>query len=144
MVARQVMDYTEGAPIDEYCNRRGYSITQRLQLFRTVCDAVHYAHQNLIVHRDIEPSSFLVTPDGVPGRGRYNAALGLRRTLARIRRPHLSVIATMRLLVTTQFEDLHDPAMARRHADLTSSAGTAHRAGERRDADRLEHGTVFR
>ncbi len=61
-----VMDYVEGAPIDEYCDSRDYSITQRLQLFRAVCDAVHYAHQNLIVHRDIKPSNILVTQEGVP------------------------------------------------------------------------------
>jgi serine/threonine protein kinase/tetratricopeptide (TPR) repeat protein len=61
-----VMDYVEGVPIDEYCDSHRYSVTQRLQLFRTVCAAVHYAHQNLIVHRDIKPSNILVTPDGVP------------------------------------------------------------------------------
>src|SRR5262249_43960363 len=61
-----VMDYVEGGPIDEYCDRHRYSITRRLRLFRTVCDTVHYAHQNLIVHRDIKPSNILVTPDGVP------------------------------------------------------------------------------
>src|SRR5258708_39558748 len=51
-----VMDYVEGQTIDEYCNSRKLSTTERLQLFRTVCASVTYAHQNLVVHRDLKPS----------------------------------------------------------------------------------------
>jgi serine/threonine protein kinase len=61
-----VMDFIEGLPIDEYCDQRQLSITERLGLFRTVCLAVQYAHRNLIVHRDLKPSNILVTADGVP------------------------------------------------------------------------------
>jgi serine/threonine protein kinase len=60
-----VMEYVEGTPIDQYCERRKSSISERLHLFRAVCSAVHYAHQNLVVHRDIKPSNILVA-DGVP------------------------------------------------------------------------------
>src|SRR5260221_732691 len=61
-----VMDYVEGQTIDEYCNSRKLSTTERLQLFRIVCRAVTYAHQNLVVHRDLKPSNILITPDGTP------------------------------------------------------------------------------
>ncbi|MGH9767973.1 MAG: serine/threonine protein kinase, partial [Blastocatellia bacterium] len=61
-----VMDFIEGVPIDEYCDRRGLSIDRRLELFSAVCSAVHYAHQNLVVHRDLKPSNILVTADGTP------------------------------------------------------------------------------
>ena len=60
-----VMDYIEGDRIDRYCDARELSITARLNLFRTLCSAVQYAHQNLIVHRDIKPNNILVTKDGV-------------------------------------------------------------------------------
>lgn len=61
-----VMEYVEGEPITAHCQTRDASIRERLELFRQVCDAVHYAHQHLIVHRDIKPGNILVTPDGKP------------------------------------------------------------------------------
>ena len=61
-----VMEYVEGKPIDVYCQEQQLSIEQRLRLFRTVCSAVQYAHQHLIIHRDIKPGNILVTSDGVP------------------------------------------------------------------------------
>jgi len=61
-----VMDYIEGEPIDTYCDQQQLSIAQRLALLRAVCSAVHYAHRNLVVHRDLKPGNVLVTPDAVP------------------------------------------------------------------------------
>lgn len=61
-----VMEYIEGVPIDVYCREHGLSLGRRLRLLRTVCEAVHYAHQNLVVHRDLKPSNILVTADGTP------------------------------------------------------------------------------
>jgi tetratricopeptide (TPR) repeat protein len=61
-----VLEYVEGVPITEWCERQRLSVEQRLQLFRRVCDAVQYSHQHLIVHRDLKPGNILVTSDGVP------------------------------------------------------------------------------
>src|SRR5215471_10549724 len=61
-----VMDYVEGSPIDEYCDRHKLHIDERLHLFCRVCEAVEYAHEKSIVHRDLKPSNILVTADGVP------------------------------------------------------------------------------
>ncbi|HZD53680.1 MAG TPA: serine/threonine-protein kinase, partial [Woeseiaceae bacterium] len=61
-----VMEYIDGVPIDHYCDSRRLSIDERLNLFRAICSAVHYAHQNLVVHRDIKPTNILVTRDGIP------------------------------------------------------------------------------
>ena len=60
------MEYVEGTPIDQYCENRQITITERLELFRDVCAAVQYAHQNLVVHRDIKAGNILVTTDGIP------------------------------------------------------------------------------
>src|SRR5687768_3252144 len=61
-----VMDYIEGQPLYSYCDTHKLSIHGRLKLFRSICDAVHYAHQKQVVHRDIKPSNVLVTSEGVP------------------------------------------------------------------------------
>ena len=61
-----VMEYIEGEPITSYCDNRQLSIPERLRLFLKVCEAVQYAHQNLIIHRDIKPSNILVTAEGIP------------------------------------------------------------------------------
>jgi non-specific serine/threonine protein kinase/serine/threonine-protein kinase len=59
-----VMEYVDGHPIDQWCDQKRLPIEQRLRLFLQVCDAIHYAHQNLIIHRDIKPGNILVRPDG--------------------------------------------------------------------------------
>ena len=61
-----VLEYVAGVPITAWCDQQQLSIEQRLRLFRQVCEAVQYAHQHLVVHRDIKPGNILVTPEGVP------------------------------------------------------------------------------
>jgi eukaryotic-like serine/threonine-protein kinase len=61
-----VMDYVEGVRIDEYCDAHRLPIGERLQLFRIVCGAVQFAHNNLVIHRDLKPGNILITADGVP------------------------------------------------------------------------------
>lgn len=61
-----VMEYIEGQPIDEYCDAHELDTNERLGLFLQVCSAVQYAHQRLIIHRDIKPGNILVNAEGVP------------------------------------------------------------------------------
>ncbi len=61
-----VMEYVDGLPIDEFSRVRNLSLKARLKLFHKVCDAVAYAHRNLVIHRDIKPSNILVTETGEP------------------------------------------------------------------------------
>jgi serine/threonine-protein kinase len=61
-----VMEHVDGRPIDQYCDDCKLPTRERLELFRSVCSAVHFAHQNLVVHRDLKPHNILVTPDGIP------------------------------------------------------------------------------
>jgi eukaryotic-like serine/threonine-protein kinase len=58
------MEYVAGEPITTYCDRLALDVRHRLVLFTAVCDAVQYAHQNLVIHRDLKPSNTLVTPEG--------------------------------------------------------------------------------
>ena len=50
------MEYVEGVPITEYCDRHRLTTRERLDLFMQVCEGVQHAHQNAIIHRDIKPS----------------------------------------------------------------------------------------
>lgn len=61
-----VMEYVEGHTIDTYCDEKRLSTEDRLRIFCDVCAAVHYAHQNLVVHRDLKPGNILVKLDGAP------------------------------------------------------------------------------
>ena len=59
-----VMEHVEGLPITAYCDRHRLEVRSRLRLFLDVCEAVQYAHQSLLVHRDLKPGNILVTTDG--------------------------------------------------------------------------------
>jgi serine/threonine protein kinase/tetratricopeptide (TPR) repeat protein len=61
-----VMEFVDGESIDVYCDSRTLFIRERIELFIAVCGAVHYAHRNLIVHRDIKASNIFVTEEGAP------------------------------------------------------------------------------
>ena len=61
-----VMEYIQGEPFDAYCDREDLTVEQRLSLFVEVCDAIQFAHQNLVVHRDLKPGNILVTAEGRP------------------------------------------------------------------------------
>jgi len=61
------MRYLEGAlAVDRYCDMRKLTLQERLRLMIPICESVQFAHQNLIIHRDIKPDNILVTPQGVP------------------------------------------------------------------------------
>jgi serine/threonine-protein kinase len=58
-----VMEYVDGLHLDTFCDDRSLGVPARLKLFLQVCDAVAYAHRNLVVHLDLKPSNILVTED---------------------------------------------------------------------------------
>ena len=60
------MEYADGLPIQRYSEKHALSIRRRIELFKSVCGAVRFAHQNLVVHRDLKPDNILVLEDGTP------------------------------------------------------------------------------
>ncbi len=62
-----VMEYVDGEPITNYCDRERLVVRQRLDLFKQVCAGVQHAHQNAVIHRDLKPTNVLVGDvDGDP------------------------------------------------------------------------------
>ncbi len=58
------MEYVAGKPINRFCSERGCELEQRIGLLIQACEAVEFAHRNLVVHRDLKPSNILVGDDG--------------------------------------------------------------------------------
>ncbi len=59
-----VMEYVDGEPLDRHADEARLSVTGRLRLFLSVCEAVQFLHRSLVVHRDLKPSNILVDRDG--------------------------------------------------------------------------------
>lgn len=58
------MEYVPGEPLSAWCARRGTDLRGRVSLFLQLCDAVQYAHRNLVIHRDLKDSNVLVDENG--------------------------------------------------------------------------------
>lgn len=93
-----VMEYVDGLPIDRHCDENRLRIDRRLALFCKVCEAVDYAHRNLVVHRDLKPNNILIDAHGSPKlldfgiaklleAGAYNQTIAMTREGARAMTP---------------------------------------------------------
>jgi thiol-disulfide isomerase/thioredoxin len=61
------MEYIPAArTITDHAQENGLDTAARLDLFATVCDAVHHGHQKGIIHRDLKPGNILVDSSGRP------------------------------------------------------------------------------
>lgn len=58
------MEFVEGEPITNWCTSHKLNVRQRVELFRQVCTATQFAHEHLVVHRDLKPTNILVATDG--------------------------------------------------------------------------------
>jgi eukaryotic-like serine/threonine-protein kinase len=93
------MEYVEGRPITTYCDEHGLGTRPRLTMFGSVCGAVQYAHQNLVVHRDLKPDNILVTPGGAPKLLDF----GIAKLLAAGVDPDAAPTATLLPMMTPEY-----------------------------------------
>jgi tetratricopeptide (TPR) repeat protein len=84
-----VMEYVAGEPLDKLIqSNRPVPLAFKLKIIEQVCDALAYAHQNEIIHRDVKPANVIVQPDGVvklldfgiARQEKYGKEVGLTRT----------------------------------------------------------------
>ena len=59
------LEFVQGRDIMTWAGENRLDIEDRVWLFLTVCDAVQFAHRNLVVHRDLKPNNILVSDEGV-------------------------------------------------------------------------------
>ncbi len=109
-----VIEHVEGEPITRYCETRRAEPRERVTLFRAVCAAVHCAHQNLVVHRDLKPDNILVTQAGVPKLLDF----GIAKLLAAGVDPDDAPTATLLPLMTPSYAS---PEQVRGEAITTAS-----------------------
>ncbi len=93
------MEYIDGLPITEYCDRARLDTRTRLMLFERLCDAVEHAHRRGILHRDLKPSNVLVV-DGPDGPQPKVIDFGVARAVAQ-RRFEWSVFTEFGRLIGT-------------------------------------------
>ncbi len=77
-----VMEYVDGVPIHRFCEKQRLSVPQRIALFMRACEAVQFAHQHFVVHRDLKPDNILVAEDGTPRLLDFGTAKLLSPSLA--------------------------------------------------------------
>ncbi|MEQ1752190.1 MAG: WD40 repeat domain-containing serine/threonine protein kinase, partial [Prosthecobacter sp.] len=58
-----VMEKVDGVPVTLYVRQNNPPLLERLRVFISICEAVHYAHQKGVIHRDLKPSNILVSLD---------------------------------------------------------------------------------
>ena len=59
-----VMEYVDGVNLREAMQAGRFSAKQALDVVRSVCDALEYAHDQGVVHRDIKPENILMDTRG--------------------------------------------------------------------------------
>ncbi|MBX3394543.1 MAG: serine/threonine protein kinase [Phycisphaerae bacterium] len=55
-----VSEFIKGVTLNEYLSIHKLSLDDRLSIFARICEAVHYAHQRCLLHRDLRPSNILI------------------------------------------------------------------------------------
>jgi tetratricopeptide (TPR) repeat protein len=56
----------EAKPLDRHVREAGLDVRAAARLMGSVCEAVHYAHQRGVLHRDLKPGNVLVDRSGAP------------------------------------------------------------------------------
>jgi len=90
-----VTEFVEGVSLGQMIDRQGgLKEDAAVRIITQVAQALHYAHQNKVVHRDVKPDNILIRTDGMVKLADFGLAKdydddrGLTRTLSGLGTPH--------------------------------------------------------
>ncbi len=63
---RRLQVHRRNRPLDEGSRSIGLNYREAAELVATVAEALHYAHKQGLVHRDVKPGNILIETDGQP------------------------------------------------------------------------------
>lgn len=110
------MELVHGVPLTRYLRENGVPLRDRLSLFCRICDAINYAHQRGVIHRDLKPTNILVDAEGNPKILDFG--------LARMSDPDESVGATLtldgRIIGTLPYMSPEEARGSREETDVRS------------------------
>ncbi len=58
------LEYVDGLSLPEFLAEKRPNLQERLRIFLELCDAVAFAHQRLVIHRDLKPTNVMIGSDG--------------------------------------------------------------------------------
>jgi eukaryotic-like serine/threonine-protein kinase len=60
-----VMEYVEGKPLKDYLDKEHrFTLGEVMSIMEQLLDALHFAHEHGIVHRDVKPANIMLTQHG--------------------------------------------------------------------------------
>jgi hypothetical protein len=60
------MEFVPGGSLERRMERGKIAVDEAIRLFRPICGAMAYAHEQSVIHRDLKPSNILFTVTGEP------------------------------------------------------------------------------
>lgn len=60
-----VMEYIDGMPVDDYVKSHSLSEKEVIELILDISKAISFAHQNMVIHKDIKPKNIFVDSNGI-------------------------------------------------------------------------------
>ena len=125
-----VLEWIDGVPIDLHCQRLDLSTEDRVRLMATTLDALHAAHQCLVVHLDLKPSNILIDPHGHPRLIDFGTAKLLPEdtasTSTRQLTPRYASPEQLRGDLVSTASDLYSGALTLAELVAPGAAGAAH------------------
>jgi serine/threonine protein kinase/formylglycine-generating enzyme required for sulfatase activity len=58
------MEYLVGQPLDKALAAKALTTSAKLEAFAQICDGLHFAHENGVVHRDVKPANVILLAKG--------------------------------------------------------------------------------